>query len=154
MGSRQRMAPQFFAEGAPTREKLDVLVPDRPPVFYGQDGHSAWANSLALKAAGIDRNTPEPPRGRIERDSQTGEPAGTLGEAACELVDAHVPKPDYALYEKGLRDAMDPSRARFAGASSRRLHDQWRLAKPPGKRDRLTRGGQARSSRARRLSSR
>jgi predicted amidohydrolase YtcJ len=98
--------PQFFADGVPTKEELDALVPDRPAVFYGQDGHSAWANSLALQAAGIAKDTPDPPRGRIERHPETGEPAGTLREAACDLVDAHVPKPDHALYEKGLRDAQ------------------------------------------------
>jgi predicted amidohydrolase YtcJ len=74
--------------------------------FYAQDGHSAWANSLALKASGIDKNTLDPPRGRIERDPKTGEAAGALREAAGELVEAHAPKPDYAVYEKGLREAQ------------------------------------------------
>jgi len=98
--------PQFFPDGAPTKEELDALVPDRPAFFYSQDGHSAWANSLALKASGIDKNTPDPPRGRIERDPKTGEPAGALREAARQLVEAHAPQPDYAVYEKGLREAQ------------------------------------------------
>ena len=45
------------------------------------DGHSAWVNRRALELAGVTRATPDPPRGRIERDA-AGEPTGALHEAA------------------------------------------------------------------------
>jgi predicted amidohydrolase YtcJ len=58
------------------------------------DGHSAWVNTAALALAGIERNTPDPPGGLIERDPVTGEATGTLREwAAMELVENHLPEP-------------------------------------------------------------
>ena len=57
-----------FPGGTPRREDLDRVVPDRPAFFVNRDGHGAWVNSRALALAGIDRDTPDPPDGRIERD--------------------------------------------------------------------------------------
>lgn len=79
-----------FPGANPKREMLDRLVPDRPAFFYAADGHSAWVNSKALEAAGITRETPDPPNGRIERDA-SGSPSGTLREAAVGLVSQHLP---------------------------------------------------------------
>ena len=61
------------------------MVSDRPVFLASKDGHSAWVNSKALEAAGITRDTPDPPRGRIDRD-ENGEPIGSLQESAIELV--------------------------------------------------------------------
>ena len=55
---------------------------DRPAFLPNRDGHGAWVNSKALALAGIDRSTPDPPDGRIERDAD-GEPAGMLQEGAA-----------------------------------------------------------------------
>ena len=52
--------------------------------------HDAWVNSAALAAAGIDRSTPDPLFGRIERTAD-GEPQGTLHEGAVRLVEATMP---------------------------------------------------------------
>ncbi|MER6523652.1 amidohydrolase [Streptomyces sp. NPDC001508] len=81
----------IFAEGRkPTRQDLDEGAPDNPVHLYRQGGHSSVANSLALKIAGIDKNTPDPKGGRIERD-ENGEATGVLVETAGDLVHQHVP---------------------------------------------------------------
>lgn len=80
-----------FPRANPTREQLDRAVPDRPAFFWAADGHSGWANSKALALAGITRDTRDPANGRIERDPRTGEPTGTLREAAVGLVTAKMP---------------------------------------------------------------
>ena len=46
------------------------------------DGHMALANSLALKLAGITRDTPDPQGGEIVKDKKTGEPTGILRDNA------------------------------------------------------------------------
>jgi len=83
----------LFANASPDRRLLDELVPDRPAFFWSSDGHSAWANSRALSAAGIGAATPDPPHGRIERDAATREPSGALRESAAELVAKLLPEP-------------------------------------------------------------
>jgi hypothetical protein len=75
-----------FPGANPGKAMLDRAVPDRPAFFYAADGHSAWVNSRALALAGVTRDTPDPPNGRIERDAWTGEPSGTLRESAIGLV--------------------------------------------------------------------
>ena len=80
-----------FPGANPSRAILDRVVPDRPAFFYAADGHSAWVNSRALAQAGITRDTPDPPGGRIERDPRSGEPSGTLREAAIGLVSRLLP---------------------------------------------------------------
>lgn len=77
-----------FPDANPRKEELDHIVPDRPVFLIAGDGHSAWVNSRALAAGAIDRDTPDPLRGRIERDPASGEPSGTLRETAMEPVQA------------------------------------------------------------------
>lgn len=79
-----------FPGGTPTRQALDGVVPDRPAFFVNRDGHGAWVNSRALEIAAIDRDTVDPPDGRIERDAN-GEPSGTLHEGALEMVRRCLP---------------------------------------------------------------
>ncbi|MGO3148390.1 MAG: amidohydrolase [Leucobacter sp.] len=80
----------FFPGGTPLREDLDRIVPDRPAFLLNADHHGAWANSLALEAAGITADTPDPVDGRIERDA-AGNPTGTLHEGAADLLGAVLP---------------------------------------------------------------
>jgi predicted amidohydrolase YtcJ len=79
-----------FPGGTPTRQALDRVVPDRPAFFVNRDGHGAWVNSRALALAGIDRDTPDPVSGRIEREPG-GDPSGTLHEGAMEIVRRILP---------------------------------------------------------------
>lgn len=79
-----------FPGGLPQKKWLDEAVPDRPAVMGAYDGHTTWANSRALAAAGITRDTKDPEGGVIVRDEQ-GEPTGVLKEAAGSLVRRLVP---------------------------------------------------------------
>jgi predicted amidohydrolase YtcJ len=90
-----------FGVAGPHRATLDAVVADRPVYLESTDGHSAWVNRRALELAGITRATPDPPRGRIERDA-AGEPTGTLHEAAMDLVDDLTPQPDQAEWEAAI----------------------------------------------------
>lgn len=76
----------------PTRYDLDK-VSTRHPIYIGRaGGHNAVANSLALKIAGINRETSQPQGGRIEKDER-GEPTGRLDEiAAMNIVRSKVPE--------------------------------------------------------------
>lgn len=92
-----------FPHANPTREMLDRIVAERPVFLTAADGHSAWANSRALAIAGIDKNTPDPAEGRIERDPRTGEPSGTLRERATDLIASHLPELTAEDYVNGAR---------------------------------------------------
>ena len=96
----------IFPEAAPNKEDLDRLVPDRPAMLSSQDGHSVWLNSAALKAAGINADTPEPLNGRIERKENSNEPTGTLREAAIKLAKAVAPKASQADYREAALAAQ------------------------------------------------
>ena len=89
----------------PTRQLIDAVTPDHPAFINRLDGHMALANSLALRLAGITRDTPDPPGGTIVRDAD-GEPTGVLKDAAMNAVYAVIPEPDAAGIEAALRAAM------------------------------------------------
>ncbi|HEY1774736.1 MAG TPA: amidohydrolase [Solirubrobacteraceae bacterium] len=63
----------------PVRAELDAVAGGRPIVLFSTGDHIACANSRALEIAGIDRSTPDPPGGSIDRDP-SGEPTGILRE--------------------------------------------------------------------------
>ena len=79
-----------------TREELDKAAPNNPVCL--PIGHFTLVNSEALALAGIARQTPDPEGGIIHRDKTTGEPNGTLEEAAEELV--HNLLPDWSDDER------------------------------------------------------
>ena len=94
-----------FAGGAPDRAALDRLTGDRPTALSSSDSHTMWVNGAALRVAGITRDTPDPPAGRIERDA-TGEPTGVLRETATGLVGRHVPPSSADEMQAGLQRAL------------------------------------------------
>jgi predicted amidohydrolase YtcJ len=69
----------------PTKELIDSFTPDTPVFVNRLDGHMALANSLALRLAGVTRQTLDPPGGAIVRD-KSGEPTGILKDAAQSFV--------------------------------------------------------------------
>jgi len=69
----------------PNKSWIDAVTPDTPVAVIRYDLHMLLLNSLALKLAGIDRNTPDVPGGVIERDAK-GEPTGIVKDAAKDLV--------------------------------------------------------------------
>ncbi len=75
----------------PTKEMIDAATPDHPVWVNRLDGHMCLANSLALKLAGITKDTKDVPGGEIVRDAKTGEPTGVLKDAAEDLVDKAIP---------------------------------------------------------------
>ena len=83
-----------FPGGTPLAADLDRVAPDRPAFLVNRDGHGAWANSVALRMAGITRESSDPADGRIERDAD-GTPTGTLHEGAMSLVNRLL-EPDSA----------------------------------------------------------
>lgn len=76
----------------PTAAELDAVTGTRPVWLERVDGHAGWANSAALKAAGVTAASADPAGGRIERSTR-GAPLGVLVDAAMALVDARVPPP-------------------------------------------------------------
>ena len=94
-----------FPRGTPTREALDAVTGDRPAYLVNRDHHGAWVNTAALRLAGVDRDTPDPPDGRIERDHD-GHPSGTLHEGATGLVARVVPPTSDEQYRDGLLEGQ------------------------------------------------
>lgn len=90
----------------PHRSAIDPVTPNNPVFVTRLDLHMGLANSLALKLAGIDKNTPNPPGGFIERQADTGEPTGILKDAAMDLVASVIPKPSEDEYTQALSAAM------------------------------------------------
>lgn len=74
----------------PTKELIDRVAPKNPVFVNRLDGHMAVANSLALKLAGVTKDTKDVPGGVIVRDSN-GEPTGVLKDAAMDLVSRVIP---------------------------------------------------------------
>ena len=102
----------YFPGGNPTVAMLDEIESERPVYLSSADGHSAWVNSAALELAGITAATPDPEAGRIERDPNSGEPTGTLREAAMGLVSKHLPPHTAEELQAGLRRGLEMA-ARF-----------------------------------------
>lgn len=94
-----------FPGGTPTRGLLDAIVPDRPVLLENRDHHSAWANTRAFTAAGIDAGTPDPPDGRFEREAD-GTPAGTMHDGAMFLFEAVRATPSDEDAYAGLLEAQ------------------------------------------------
>ncbi|WP_017974495.1 amidohydrolase [Actinopolyspora halophila] len=95
----------LFSGGCPSRSSLDEVTGDRPALLINEDQHGAWANSTALRLSGVDRDTPDPPGGRIERDEH-GRPAGTLHENAVDLISRHIPPTPEAEYVRALLEGQ------------------------------------------------
>lgn len=74
----------------PTKELIDKVTPNNPVFVNRLDGHMAVANSLALKLAGVTKDTKDVAGGVIVRDSN-GEPTGVLKDAAMDLVSRVIP---------------------------------------------------------------
>jgi predicted amidohydrolase YtcJ len=89
----------------PARATLDAVTGDRPAAFSRVDGHAMWVNSAALRAAGIDRDTPDPEGGQILRDAD-GEPTGVLIDNAVGAVYAAIGEPSVAELETRIERGL------------------------------------------------
>jgi predicted amidohydrolase YtcJ len=90
--------PQVF----PTRQDLDKISSDHPVYLTRADGHGAVANSLAIRRAGVTKETPDPFGGEIMRDKTTGEPNGMFLDNAQALITKLIPAPGPAENERAL----------------------------------------------------
>ena len=102
----------------PTLEELDEISNEKPIALERADGHAIIVNSLALKLAGIDRNTPDPIGGKIDKD-QKGEPNGVLIDKASLLVESIIPKRSSFEEKRALREGL----YRTARMGWTQLHD-------------------------------
>jgi predicted amidohydrolase YtcJ len=104
----------------PTAEELDAAAPHNPVWLENGTGHYGVANSVALKLAGIDANTPAPPAGTIERNAD-GKPMGVLKESAMLMVTRLIPAATFEqrreavihmlarLHAEGMTGFKDPN---------------------------------------------
>ncbi|HEY7471379.1 MAG TPA: amidohydrolase [Gemmatimonadota bacterium] len=102
----------------PSRQLIDPVTPRNPVWMSRPDGHIGLANSLALEAAGVDRETADPAGGQVDRDPATGEPTGVLRDASG-LVTRAIPSPTEADY----REALDAGLAHAARLGVTTLQD-------------------------------
>ena len=91
----------------PTKELIDRFTSNTPVFVSRLDGHMALANSLALKLAGITRETCDPDGGLIVRDPATGEPTGVLKDAAMTPVWKVIPDSTFEEKLAAARAATD-----------------------------------------------
>ena len=93
--------PHHDVEHLPTAAELDSVAPDNP-VWIPAGVHRGSANSMALKMAGITKDTESLPGGKVFKDPKTGEPTGRLDETAEKLIQDMLPPVDLC---ESLREA-------------------------------------------------
>jgi predicted amidohydrolase YtcJ len=84
---------RFDPPELPAKGWIDGVTPLNPVFVRRYDLHMGLANSLALKIAGITKDTKAPAGGEILKDPVTGEPTGILKETAMNLVTDVIPEP-------------------------------------------------------------
>ncbi|WP_395672893.1 amidohydrolase [Phenylobacterium sp.] len=101
VGWNMRFIVQAASErGLTPRELLDDLVGlDIPAVIITHGHHEIWANTRAIRNAGVTEATPNPPGAFIERDA-AGAPNGVFREfGAQNLIISKLPEPDFTVEE-------------------------------------------------------
>jgi len=104
-----------------TRADLDKVTIDHPVYVVHRGGHSFFVNSKAFELAGIDKYTPDPPGGKFERDTVTGELTGIVQERAAEVFQQLLPPTTAEDRRAGLRKICQMFNA--AGLTS--VHDAY-----------------------------
>ncbi len=90
----------------PTAADLERVASHHPVYLRTKSGHAGWANTLALRIAGVTSDTPDPAGGQIVRDAH-GAPTGILLEGAMGLVGRHVPEPTLDDMVTAIRRASE-----------------------------------------------
>ena len=112
----QRWTPAVL----PTHELIDADTPDNPVFVWRLDGHMALANAVAMRLAGLDRNTKDIPGGEIVRD-QEGNPTGILKDEATSLVERVMPP----LSERELDAALNAAMREAASHGVTSVQNMW-----------------------------
>ncbi|MBN2238810.1 MAG: amidohydrolase family protein, partial [Dehalococcoidales bacterium] len=92
-------------EAWPTRFDIDSASPDNPVMYTDFSGHVNLINTKAMEMAGINKDTPDPEGGIIQKDD-TGQPTGILFEAASGLVRKLISPPTEEERKAGILNAM------------------------------------------------
>ena len=92
-------------KGWPSTADLDAAAPDNPVYLTAKSLHAAWANSAAMKLAGITADSADPANGQIQRD-RSGQPTGILLEAAMELIGRIIPEPSVKVIAEAIEKAQ------------------------------------------------
>lgn len=90
----------------PTKQMIDAVTPDTPVFISRLDGHMALANSVAMRLAGVTKDTKDVDGGVIVRDA-SGEPTGVFKDAAMDLIEKMIPEPNLAEKIEGAQAATD-----------------------------------------------
>ncbi len=102
----------------PSASEIDAVLKDRPVWLRRVDGHAGWANSAAMKLAGISRDTPDPQGGKIERDAN-GNATGIFVDNAMSLIEKVLPSKN----ESEMRAALDAAMAQLRSVGLTSVHD-------------------------------
>jgi len=97
---------QWDDKELPTRQLIDNITTETPVFVERTDLHMGLANSLALKIAGINRDTSDPNGGMIVKDSN-GNPTGILKDNAIMLIKKYIPEPGETDILKAASNALD-----------------------------------------------
>jgi hypothetical protein len=102
----RNLDPNTLTEGRwPTRWELDEVSPDHPVVIFLRGFHAHVANSRALELAKVDRDTPDPEGGVIDRDAATGEPTGVMRDAP--FIKAVLPPTNLTSLKRALGEVSE-----------------------------------------------
>ena len=105
-------------DGFPNAAMLDAISDEHPIYLTAKSLHAGWANSAALKAAGIHDGTSDPADGALQRDA-SGIPTGILLEGAMSIVSNAVPR----MSETQLADAIDQAQKKLWSLGLTAVHD-------------------------------
>jgi predicted amidohydrolase YtcJ len=121
--------PSPNVQGFPLHDALSKASPHNPVLLTHASGHAGFANAEAMRLAGIDKNTPNPPGGEILKDAQ-GNPIGLLNETAQQLASralnsyrSHLPPAEIAAEARlqvdlAVRECLSKGVTTFQDAGS------------------------------------
>ena len=96
---------RWKSQSLPAKQLIDDSTKDHPVAVNRLDGHMILANSAALRAAGIDRDTKDPFGGTIVRDA-AGDPTGILKDNAQDLLYKVLPDPTREMNVRAAKAAL------------------------------------------------
>src|SRR5574337_465425 len=67
--------------------RLDAAAQGHPVILRDDSHHNRWCSSEALRRAGVTTGTPDPAKGEIGRDPETGALTGMMIESASGIVE-------------------------------------------------------------------
>lgn len=89
----------------PRHEWIDSVTPNNPVFVNRLDGHEALANVAAMRAAGVNKDTPPQVGGEIVRDA-SGAPIGIFKDRAMDLIWHAAPDPSPEQRDSALARAL------------------------------------------------